>query len=40
MCGGGASRMARQIGLGRALEIVLSDWDADAIPVPQHQTQT
>ena len=30
-CGGGASRMARQVGLGRALEIVLSarDWDAD-----------
>lgn len=30
-CGGGASRMARQIGLGRALEIVLraDDWDAD-----------
>lgn len=30
-CGGGASRMARQTGLGRALEIVLSarDWDAD-----------
>ena len=30
-CGGGASRMARQTGLGRALEIVLSarDYDAD-----------
>lgn len=30
-CGGGASRMARQIGLGRALELTLSakDWDAD-----------
>ena len=30
-CGGGASRMARQVGLGRALEIVLSarDFDAD-----------
>ena len=30
-CGGGASRMARQVGLGRALEITLSarDWDAD-----------
>jgi len=30
-CGGGASRMARQVGLGRALEIVLGarDWDAD-----------
>lgn len=30
-CGGGASRMARQVGLGKALEIVLSarDWDAD-----------
>ena len=30
-CGGGASRMARQTGLGRALEIMLSarDWDAD-----------
>ncbi|MBY6084656.1 enoyl-CoA hydratase/isomerase family protein [Ruegeria arenilitoris] len=31
-CGGGASRMARQTGLGRALEIILSaqDYDADA----------
>lgn len=30
-CGGGASRMARQAGLGRALEIILSakDYDAD-----------
>lgn len=30
-CGGGASRMARQVGLGRALEIVLgaNDFDAD-----------
>ncbi len=30
-CGGGASRMARQAGLGRALEIILSarDFDAD-----------
>ncbi len=30
-CGGGASRMARQVGLGRALEIVLSakDFDVD-----------
>ena len=30
-CGGGASRMARQVGLGKALEIILSarDWDAD-----------
>ena len=30
-CGGGASRMARQCGLGRALEIILSarDFDAD-----------
>ncbi|KPL98560.1 enoyl-CoA hydratase/isomerase family protein [Vibrio splendidus] len=30
-CGGGASRMARQVGLGRALEIVLSarDFNAD-----------
>ena len=30
-CGGGASRMARQVGRGRALEIVLSarDFDAD-----------
>lgn len=30
-CGGGASRMARMIGLGRALEIILSaeDYDAD-----------
>ena len=29
-CGGGASRMARQVGLGRALEIVLSGRDFDA----------
>ena len=30
-CGGGASRMARQVGLGRALEVVLAadDFDAD-----------
>ena len=30
-CGGGASRMARQVGLGRALEVILSarDFDAD-----------
>ena len=30
-CGGGASRMARQTGLGRALEVILSarDFDAD-----------
>jgi enoyl-CoA hydratase/carnithine racemase len=30
-CGGGASRMARQVGLGRTLEIILSarDFDAD-----------
>ena len=30
-CGGGASRMARQVGLGRALELVLGarDFDAD-----------
>lgn len=30
-CGGGASRMARQVGLGRALEIILraDDFDAD-----------
>ncbi|MEM9380661.1 MAG: enoyl-CoA hydratase/isomerase family protein [Planctomycetota bacterium] len=30
-CGGGASRMARQVGLGRALEIILGaeDFDAD-----------
>ncbi|MEM6998995.1 MAG: enoyl-CoA hydratase/isomerase family protein [Pseudomonadota bacterium] len=30
-CGGGSSRMARQVGLGRALEIILSarDFDAD-----------
>lgn len=30
-CGGGASRMARQVGLGRALEIILSarDFNAD-----------
>ena len=30
-CGGGASRMARQVGLGKALEIILSarDYDAD-----------
>lgn len=29
-CGGGASRMARQVGLGRALEIVLGAQDFDA----------
>lgn len=29
-CGGGASRMARQVGLGRALEIVLGALDFDA----------
>ncbi len=29
-CGGGASRMARQVGLGRALEIILSARDFDA----------
>ncbi len=29
-CGGGASRMARQTGLGRALEIILSSQDYDA----------
>ena len=29
-CGGGASRMARQAGLGRALEIILSARDFDA----------
>jgi enoyl-CoA hydratase/carnithine racemase len=29
-CGGGASRMARQVGLGRALEIVLGARDLDA----------
>ena len=29
-CGGGASRMARQVGLGRALEIILSAQDFDA----------
>ncbi|WP_412063413.1 enoyl-CoA hydratase/isomerase family protein [Rubrivirga sp. IMCC45206] len=29
-CGGGASRMARQTGLGRALEIILSAQDFDA----------
>ncbi len=30
-CGGGTSRMARQVGLGRAMEIILSarDFDAD-----------
>ena len=30
-CGGGASRMARQVGLGRALEVILGarDFDAD-----------
>lgn len=30
-CGGGASRMERQAGLGKALEIILGarDWDAD-----------
>jgi len=29
-CGGGASRMARQVGLGRALEIILGAHDFDA----------
>jgi enoyl-CoA hydratase/carnithine racemase len=29
-CGGGASRMARQMGLGRALEVILSARDMDA----------
>ena len=29
-CGGGASRMARQVGLGRAMEIILSGRDFDA----------
>ena len=29
-CGGGASRIARQVGLGRALEVVLSAQDFDA----------
>lgn len=29
-CGGGASRMARQVGLGRALEIILGAEDMDA----------
>ena len=29
-CGGGSSRMARQVGLGRALEIILSAQDFDA----------
>ena len=29
-CGGGASRMARQVGLGRALEIILGAQDFDA----------
>ncbi|MEM6506406.1 MAG: enoyl-CoA hydratase/isomerase family protein [Planctomycetota bacterium] len=34
-CGGGASQMARQVGLGRALEIILSarDFDADEAEV-------
>ena len=29
-CGGGASRMARQTGLGKALEIILGAQDFDA----------
>ena len=37
-CGGGASRMARQAGLGRALEIILSARDFDADEAEQYGT--
>ena len=37
-CGGGASRMARQVGLGRALEIVLGADDFDADQAQQYGT--
>ncbi len=34
-CGGGASRMTRQIGLSRALEVILSARDIDAVQAEQ-----
>ncbi len=37
-CGGGASRMARQAGLGRALEIILGAKDFDADEAAAHGT--
>lgn len=37
-CGGGASRMARQAGLGRALEIILSGRDFDALEAEAYGT--
>ena len=37
-CGGGASRMARQVGLGRALEIVLGARDFDAEQAEAYRT--
>ncbi|KGA02926.1 enoyl-CoA hydratase [Cobetia amphilecti] len=37
-CGGGASRMARQAGLGRALEIILSAKDFDADQAAEYGT--
>ncbi len=37
-CGGGASRMARQAGLGRALEIILSGRDFDADTAEKYGT--
>ena len=37
-CGGGASRMARQVGLGRALEIILSGRDFDADQAERYGT--
>eukprot|EP00923_Selenidium_pygospionis_P031658 GHVN01056025.1.p1 GENE.GHVN01056025.1~~GHVN01056025.1.p1 ORF type:complete len:160 (+),score=29.35 GHVN01056025.1:240-719(+) len=37
-CGGGASRMARQVGLGRALEIFLSARDFDAETAEKYGT--
>ncbi len=37
-CGGGASRMARQVGLGRALEIILSGRDFDADTAEKYGT--
>ncbi len=37
-CGGGASRMARQTGLGRALEIILSGRDFDADTAEKYGT--
>ncbi|WP_316506217.1 enoyl-CoA hydratase/isomerase family protein [Nitrosopumilus sp.] len=37
-CGGGASRMTRQVGLGRALEIILSAKDFDADTAEEYGT--